>query len=129
MSVDSEDAAQRAQRARRRQARQIVAEYHEQQLDALLEHVREGLARLDGGEIDVFEVNELIEGYQRAARKLWAFCGSSGADWERAVGMLRSCARTAKRTTGGTPPRAASADSHRVRDPSALPRVREINAR
>jgi hypothetical protein len=81
MSVDRDDAAQRAQRARRRQARQIVAEYHEQQLDALLEHVREGLARLDGGEIDVFEVDELIERYQRAARKPWAFCGSSGADW------------------------------------------------
>jgi hypothetical protein len=43
---------------------------------------------LDGGEIDVFEVDELIERYQRAARKLWAFCGSSGADCERAAGML-----------------------------------------
>ena len=88
MSVGGDDAVQSAHRARRRQARQIVAEYHEQQLGTLLGHVREGLARLDRGEIDVFEVDELIARYQRAARKLWAFCGSSGADWERAADML-----------------------------------------
>ena len=79
---------QTAQRARRRRAREIVGEYHEQQLAALLEHLREGLARLDRGEIDVFEFDELIERYQRAARKLWAFCGASGSDWERAAGAL-----------------------------------------
>ncbi len=79
MSVGRRDGGQTKQRARRRQARQIVGEYHRQQLGVLLEHVRESLERLDRGE---------IERYQRAARKLWAFCGSTGSDWERASGAL-----------------------------------------
>jgi hypothetical protein len=41
-----------------------------------------------GGAIDVFDVDELIERYQRAARKLSAFGGSSGSDWQRAADML-----------------------------------------
>ena len=88
MSVGRRDGGQTEQRVRRRQARQIVGEYHRQQLGMLLEHVRESLERLDRGEIDVFEVDELIERYQRATRKLWAFCGSTGSDWERAAGAL-----------------------------------------
>ena len=88
MSVGRRDGGQTEQRARRRQARQIVGEYHRQQLGMLLEHVSESLERLDRGEIDVFEVDELIERYQRAARKLRAFCGSTGSDWERAAGAL-----------------------------------------
>ena len=88
MSVGRRDGGQSEQRARRRQARQIVGEYHRQQLGILLEHVRESLERLERGEIDVFEVDELIERYQRAALKLWAFCGSTGSDWERAAAAL-----------------------------------------
>ena len=88
MSASRDDAGPVAQRARRRAARQTVAAYHEQQLRDLLEHVRDGLARLDRGEIDVFEVDALIERYDLAARKLQAFCGSTGSDWERAAGML-----------------------------------------
>ena len=88
MSVPRDDGGQTAQRARRRKARQIVAEYHEQQLAALLERVRDALARLDAGELGVFDVDALIERYDRAARKLQAFCGSTGSDWERAADML-----------------------------------------
>jgi hypothetical protein len=88
MSASRDDAGQTAQGARRRAARQTVADYHEQQLRDLLEHVRDGLARLDRGEIDVFDVDALIERYDLAARKLRAFCGSTGADWERAADML-----------------------------------------
>jgi hypothetical protein len=52
MSASRDDASPAAQRARRRAARQTVAAYHEQQSRDLLEHVRDGLARLDRGEID-----------------------------------------------------------------------------
>ena len=76
------------ERARRRAARKIIGEYHEEQLRALLEHVREGFARLDSGEIDVFELDDLIHHYKRSARELWKFCGSSGSEWERAAGVL-----------------------------------------
>jgi hypothetical protein len=47
-----------------------------------------GFARLDARELDVFELDELIHRYKRSARELWKFCGSSGSDWERAVGTL-----------------------------------------
>lgn len=84
--VDSDDRA--AHRSRRRAARQIIGAYHEQQLRALLERVREGFARLDAGELDAFELDDLIHHYKRSARELWKFCGTGGADWERAVNTL-----------------------------------------
>ena len=65
-------------RAERRAARELIGRYHEEQLRLLLEHVREGFAQLDGGEIDAFELDELIHRYKRSARELWKFCVLSG---------------------------------------------------
>jgi hypothetical protein len=62
--------------------------YHQTQLRALLERVRDGLARLDAGEIDEFDLDDLIHHYKRSATELWKFCGSSGGQWERAASML-----------------------------------------
>jgi hypothetical protein len=76
------------ERARRRAARQTIGAYHEQELRRLLEHVREGFARLDAGEIDPFELDDVIHRYKRSARELWKFCGSSGSEWERAARTL-----------------------------------------
>ncbi len=45
-----------------------------------IEHVREGLARYDAGEIDAFELDELIHHYKRATQKLWSFCTAAAAD-------------------------------------------------
>jgi hypothetical protein len=66
----------------------VIAAYHEEQLRALLERVREGFARLDASEIDAFELDDLIHRYKRSAAELWKFCGSSGGQWERAAGTL-----------------------------------------
>ena len=76
------------ERARRRAARDLMGAYHEEQLRTLLERVRDGFARLDAGEIDTFELDDLIHQYKRAARELWKFCGSSGSEWERAASAL-----------------------------------------
>jgi hypothetical protein len=73
------------ERARRRAARDLIGRYHEEQLRLLLEHVREGFERLDRGEIDPFDLDDLIHHYKRSAQKLWSFCGSSGSGWERAA--------------------------------------------
>lgn len=101
-----DDAAQSTYRARRRRARTIVGDYHKEQFGAPLQYVREDVALFDGGEIDVFELDEVIERYQRAARKVWASCGSSGSDWERSA-HWRSCAKTARcRTDRRWPPTA-----------------------
>jgi hypothetical protein len=63
-----------SEKARRQAARRLVGEYHERELARLLEHVREGFARLDTGELDPFELDDLIHHYKRSARELWKFC-------------------------------------------------------
>ena len=73
------------EKARRRAAREMIGVYHGRQLRVLLEHVRDGFAQLDAGEIDAFELDELIHHYKRSTQKLWSFCGSSGSDWEQAA--------------------------------------------
>jgi hypothetical protein len=69
----------------RRAARQAVGTYHEEELGKLLERVRDGFARYDAGEIDAFDLDELIHQYKRAAQKLWSFCTGSA---ERVAGVL-----------------------------------------
>ncbi len=63
----------------------MISEYHEQQLRLLLERVRDGFARLDAGEIDAFDLDELIHRYKRSAQKLWSFCSTTGSGRERAA--------------------------------------------
>jgi hypothetical protein len=67
-------------KAERRAARAAVGAYHEAELARLLEHVREGLARYDAGELDAFELDDLIHHYKRAAQKLWSFCSGGGSE-------------------------------------------------
>ncbi len=73
------------EKARRRAARKMIGEYHETQLRLLLDHVRDGFDQLAAGEIDPFQLDELIHRYKRSVQKLWTFCGSSGSGWERAA--------------------------------------------
>ena len=75
---DSGDQREESERAQRRAARKTISAYHEEQLGLLLERVRDGFARLDAGDIDVFELDELIHHYKQAARELWKFCNLSG---------------------------------------------------
>lgn len=75
-------------KAARRAARELIAGYHQQQLRALLERVRDGFASLDAGEIDEFELDDLIHRYKRAAADLWKFCGSTGGQWLQAADTL-----------------------------------------
>jgi hypothetical protein len=58
----------------RRAARESVAAYHEEQLGALVRHVELAVQRFQAGEIDAFEVDEVIFQYSRAAKELWKFC-------------------------------------------------------
>jgi hypothetical protein len=88
MSEEGDGPDQSGERAQRRVARQTIGRYHEEQLRLLLEHVREGFTQLDNGEIDAFELDELIHRYKRSARELWKFCGQSGSGWLMAARML-----------------------------------------
>jgi hypothetical protein len=98
------------ERARRRAAREMIGEYHDQQLRPLLDRVRDGFKRLDAGELDPFELDELIHRYKRSAQKLWSFCGSSGSGWERAALHLEGLRDQGEEDrTGGLPANHAAA--------------------
>jgi hypothetical protein len=58
----------------RRAARETVAAYHEEQLGELVRRVQQEIERFQAGEIDAFEVDELLFQYSRAAKELWKFC-------------------------------------------------------
>jgi hypothetical protein len=75
-------------KAARRAARELIGSYHQTQLRILLGHVRAGFAQLDAGEIDEFELDDLIHRYKRAAKELWKFCGSTGGQWLQAASTL-----------------------------------------
>jgi hypothetical protein len=75
-------------KAARRAARELIATYHQEQRGALLDQVRDGFAQLDRGEIDEFDLDDLIHRYKRAAADLWKFCGSSGGQWLQAANRL-----------------------------------------
>ena len=66
-------------KAERRAARELVAAYHETQLTELFEHVLSAVDRYRAGEIDVYDIDEAVHHYHRAAQELWKFCWSSGS--------------------------------------------------
>ena len=72
----------------RKAAATRVSAYHEAQLAGLLERVREGFSRYDAGEIDAFELDDLIHHYKRAARELWKLCAVSGSRVETVARTL-----------------------------------------
>jgi hypothetical protein len=101
----------KGERERRRAARELIGDYHEAELRKLLDHVRQGFRRLDAGEIDPFELDDLIHRYKRSAQKLWSFCGSSGSGWEHAALTIESL-----REHGEDDPDWWAASEPRVRD-------------
>jgi len=58
----------------RRAAREAVAAYHKEQLGDLVRHVKLAVERFEAGELDAFDVDEVIFQYSRAAKELWKFC-------------------------------------------------------
>jgi hypothetical protein len=80
-------------KATRRAARDRVAVYHQDQLQGLLEHVRDGFARYAAGDLDAFELDDVIHRYTRSARELWKFCTLTGSRALYAAGTLDHWAR------------------------------------
>ena len=86
----------------------MIAEYREQQLRLLLDHVRDGFAKMDAGEIDPFDLDELIHHYKRPAggqssgstrsrsSKAASAFASSGSCWQG-----RNCIARSSWSTGG----------------------------
>ena len=64
-----------------------MAKYHENQLASLQERVGTALERFRIGELDAFEVDQVLFQYSRAAKELWKFCNFG--DPEFAADLVR----------------------------------------
>ena len=61
-------------KADRRAAREAVARYHEERLGELIARVAEAIDSSRRGEMDAFDVDQVLFQYSRAAKELWKFC-------------------------------------------------------
>jgi hypothetical protein len=75
-------------KAVRRVARELVGSYYEAQPAELIDHIRDALGRYGAGEIDAFDLDDVIHQYKRAARELWKFCVGGGSHVLFAARML-----------------------------------------
>lgn len=73
-------------RSERQIALRAVVEYHETQLASLVEHVGKALDRFRVGELDAFDMDQVMFQYSRAAKELWKFCNL--ADTELAASLI-----------------------------------------
>ena len=69
-----------SQKSERRQAREAVASYHGARLAELVAHVAKATDRFRDGELDPFEVDEVLFQYSRAAKELWKFCNTGDVE-------------------------------------------------
>ena len=71
----------------RQAAREAVAKYHEIQLAALVERVGSAIDRFRDGQMDAFDVDQVLFHYSRAAKELWKFWNLG--DTELAANIMR----------------------------------------
>jgi hypothetical protein len=62
-----------------------VAEYHEARLTGLVQRVGDAVDRFRAGELDAFEVDQVIFQYSRAAKELWKFCNLPDVEFTAAA--------------------------------------------
>jgi hypothetical protein len=74
-------------KSERRVARSVVAEYHQAELDDLVARVGEAIDRYRAGDLDAFDVDQVLFQYTRAAKALWKYCNDVQA--EIAAAMIR----------------------------------------
>ena len=58
----------------RRVAQKKVGAYHETCLGELADHVGAAIDRYRAGDLDAFEIDQVVLRYSRAAKELWKFC-------------------------------------------------------
>ena len=63
-----------SEKSERRAARSVIAKYHEVQLELLVARVGDAIDRHRAGDLDAFDVDEVLFQYSRAAKELWKFC-------------------------------------------------------
>lgn len=58
----------------RRAARAEVSAYHQAELAKLVARVGDAIDRHRAGELDAYDVDEVLHHYSRSAKELWKFC-------------------------------------------------------
>jgi hypothetical protein len=61
-------------KSERQAARSVVADYHQAELGSLLARVAKAVDRYREGELDAFDVDQVLFQYSRAAKELWKYC-------------------------------------------------------
>lgn len=61
-------------KSERQKAREEVAAYHEGELSRLVTCLGEAIDKFRAGELDAFDVDQVISQYSQAAKSLWKFC-------------------------------------------------------
>lgn len=74
-------------KSERQVAREAVAAFHEAQLARLVEHVGSAVDRFRSGQMDAFDVDQVLFQYARSAKELWKFCNLG--DPELVAGLIR----------------------------------------
>jgi hypothetical protein len=72
-------------KSERRAAREAVGAYHEARLAELVQRVGEAIDRFRAGEVDAFEVDQVMFQYIRAAKELWKFCNLADVEFTARV--------------------------------------------
>jgi len=67
-------------KSERQAARDLVASYHEAQQADLVARVGEAIDRYRAGELNAFDVDQVLFQYSRAAKELWKFCNLASVD-------------------------------------------------
>ena len=71
----------------RQAAREAVAAFHEAQLGGLVAHLGSAVDGFRSGQMDAFDVDQVLFHYARAAKELWKFCNLG--DLELVAGLVR----------------------------------------
>ena len=76
-----------SRKSERRAASETVATYHEARLAELVQRVGTGVDTFRTGDIDAFEVDQIVLQYSRAAKELWKFCNLGNVEFiARSIG-------------------------------------------
>ncbi len=72
-------------KSERRAAREAVGAYHAAQQVELVARVGEAIDRYRAGQLDAFDVDQVLFQYSRAAKELWKFCNLASVELAAAI--------------------------------------------
>ncbi|WP_097188173.1 hypothetical protein [Ornithinimicrobium cerasi] len=67
-------------KSERRAASEDVAAYHEAELAKLVARVGEAIDGFRAGQMDAFDVDQVLHQYSRSAKELWKFCNRGSVE-------------------------------------------------